>query len=75
MSDDLVTVASFLTIQEANMARGFLESNGVAVFVGAEAMVPLSPIVGSVKLRVREQDVEAVRELLADIEAANNGKR
>jgi hypothetical protein len=69
MSDELVMVASFLTIQEAKMARGFLESNGFAVFLGDEAMVPLSPIVGSVKLRVREQDAEAARELLADVEA------
>jgi hypothetical protein len=69
MSDDLVTVAGFLTIQEAKMARGFLESNGFLVFLGDEAMVPLSPIVGSIKLRVREQDAETVRKLLADIEA------
>ena len=69
MSDDLVTVASFLTIQEAKMARGFLESNGFRIFLADEAMVPLSPIVGSVKLRVREQDTEIVRQLLADVEA------
>ena len=69
MSDDLVTVASFLTIQEAKMVRGFLESNGFAVFLGDEAMVPLSPIVGSVKLCVRGQDAATVRELLAEVEA------
>jgi hypothetical protein len=57
------------------MARGFLESNGFAVFLGDEAMVPLSPIVGSVKLRVPEQDAEPVRERLADVGAANEGKR
>jgi hypothetical protein len=68
MNDDLITVATFLTIQEAKIARGFLESNGFTVFLGDEAMVPLSPIVGSVKLQVREQDAETVRELLAGVD-------
>ena len=69
MSDKLVTVASFLTIQEANMARGFLESNGFIVFLGEDPMVPITPVIGSIGLRVREQDADTVRELLADVEA------
>ena len=69
MSEDLVTVADFLTKQEANMARGFLESNGFEVFLADEAIFQLTPVIGVIKLRVREEDAGTVRELLADVEA------
>ena len=71
MSEGLVTVAKFLTIQEATMARGFLNSNGFEVFLGDGAMLfsHMTPMTGGINLRVREEDAETVLELLADVEA------
>jgi hypothetical protein len=73
MSDELVTVATFMTVQEAVMARGFLEANGVGVFMADEAMSRIAsyliPMTGGIRLQVRREDAETARELLADVES------
>jgi hypothetical protein len=70
MDDEIVTVATFGTAAEAEMARGYLEANGIEVFLGDEAMSRiashLAPMIGGVKLQVRREDEELVRQLLSE---------
>jgi len=61
MGEELVPVASFLTMRDADMARGFLESNGIRVYLADGVMLS-----AGIELRVREEDAEMVREILAD---------
>lgn len=68
MSDQLVTVAIFVTAHEAAMARGFLEANGIDVFLADEAMsrIYLTVVTGGIKLQVRAEDADTARELLSE---------
>ena len=69
MNDELVTVATFVTAHEAAMARGFLEANGIDVFLADEAMsrIYLTVVIGGIKLQVRGEDVDIARELLSEV--------
>ena len=73
MSGGLVTIGEYAFSHEAEMARGFLETNGIEVFVADEAMSRianhLTPIIGGAKLQVREEDAELALQLLADVES------
>ena len=55
------------------MARGFLEANGVDVFLADEAMARianhLAPMIGGYKLQVRREDVDTVVELLGLVQS------
>lgn len=69
MSHGLVTVAGFATAHEAGMARGFLEANGIEVFLADEAMsrIYLAVVTGGIKLQVRGEDAETARQLLSEV--------
>jgi len=73
MNDELVTVTSFGTAHEAELARGFLEANGIDAFLADEAMARianhLTPIIGGYKLQVRQEDVDLVVELLSQVQS------
>jgi hypothetical protein len=67
---ELKTIATYVKAYEAELARGFLESNGIAAFVGDEMIsrvVSYLAIAGGYKLQVRAADEAAARELLASI--------
>jgi hypothetical protein len=71
MSEGLVTVAVFVVVHEAEMARGFLESNGIDVFLADGAMSRiashLTPMIGGIKLQVRQEDADRACELLSEV--------
>ncbi len=68
MDDDLVTIASFSFIHEAELARSSLESEGIPAFVADANIVGinwlLSNAVGGVKLQVRRCDLDLAKEIL-----------
>jgi hypothetical protein len=68
---EIVTVASFSSPSEAQIARGFLESFGIEVLVGDENISRMeNPVlVGGAKLQVRAGDADRARELLAGIKS------
>jgi hypothetical protein len=65
---DLVTVASFLDVPEAQLAKQRLELEGIAAFViGAQTagvMPFLTGPTGGVRIQVAPGDVERAREIL-----------
>ena len=66
---NLVTVANFHTLHEAEFAQTMLKSHGLASFVPdkhvASTGAPLS--YGGVRLQVVESDVEKAKKLLKDL--------
>jgi hypothetical protein len=70
----IVTVASFSSPSEAQIARGFLESFGIEVLVGDENISRMeNPVlVGGTKLQVRDADADTARELLARVKSQSN---
>jgi hypothetical protein len=68
MSDDLVTVASFGTTFEANLAKGELEANEIDAVLKDDNMVNVNPLLtnflGGVKLQVAASDEEEARSIL-----------
>jgi hypothetical protein len=68
VSDELVTVANYLDTTSADIARNYLETEGVQAFVFNEAAATaLSGIAaGGVKLQVPSSEAERARELLAE---------
>jgi hypothetical protein len=68
--DDLVTVASFADVPEAELARERLELEGIAAFVidaqTAGVMPYLTSATGGVRVQVRPTDIERAREILSD---------
>ena len=73
MSDELVTIATFFTATNAALMRGFLEANGIEVFMADENVTRiaghLAPAIGGIKLQVRGSDAETARLLLAQVES------
>jgi hypothetical protein len=69
-NDELVTVVTFGTAHEAEIARGVLETNDIDVFLSDQAISRiashLTPLIGGIKLQVPRQDVDKVRKLLSD---------
>jgi hypothetical protein len=69
---DLVTVAQFTNVLEANVLRNCLESHGVFAFVWGEhlgtAHIFLSIISGGVRVQVRQDQVERAKEIIAAVE-------
>ena len=69
LEENLVTVASFTTPVEAEMARVRLERLGIAAFLGNAAAVGVMPFLGNdlggISLQVLEKDADQARELLA----------
>lgn len=69
MTDKLVTIASFSTPLEANMARLKLESAGIPAFVADEYTIGMnwlySNALGGVKLQVPESMISEAQEIMA----------
>ena len=67
MSRDLVTIAHFNTVIEADMAKSQLDAEGILAFVvnaGAVGVMPYLGPSGGVRLQVAEDDAERAREVL-----------
>lgn len=66
--DGLVTIRQFRDLHEALLAQGTLQSAEIDCLIADDNMVRLdwfiSNLLGGVKLRVRAEDVDAVREIL-----------
>jgi hypothetical protein len=70
VSEDLVSVGSFMTDVEANFIRSQLEEAGVPAYVEGEAAAGLGPIAGSVtgaRVLVARRDVRRALALLTDV--------
>ncbi|MDB4993811.1 MAG: phosphatidylinositol-4-phosphate 5-kinase [Myxococcaceae bacterium] len=69
VQETLVTVATFTTPVEAEMARVRLERLGIPAFLGNAIAVGVMPYLGNdlggISLQVLEKDAEQARELLA----------
>ena len=69
MSRDLVTIARFNTVIEADMAKSQLDAEGILAFVanaGTAGLMPYLSAGGGVSLQVADDDVERAREVLLD---------
>ena len=68
MADELVTIAKFLTMGEAKLAQGKLNSVGIAAQVRDENMVKLHMAIalGGIRLQVRDSQVVRALEVLDD---------
>lgn len=68
MTESLVTVATFPTAMEANLAKGCLEAAGIPAFLADEQMVGMNwhmaILLGGVKLQVGPDDAEEAVEIL-----------
>jgi hypothetical protein len=66
--DDVITIATFSTTVEAEIAKSRLESEGIASFLGnelASGLMPfLGPGLGGVSLQVAKHDVTRAKEIL-----------
>jgi hypothetical protein len=67
--DDLITVASFPDVAEAELARERLELEGIRAFVidaqTAGVMPFLTNAIGGIRVQVEPQDAERAKEILA----------
>ena len=68
--DDLVTIATFSSTVDAELAKSRLESEGISAALGnelASGLMPfLGPGLGGVTLQVANHDVERAKEVLGD---------
>ncbi|MDP9002708.1 MAG: DUF2007 domain-containing protein [Myxococcota bacterium] len=66
--DDLVTVASFPDVAEAELAKARLELEGIRAFVIDGQIVGVMPFLtnatGGVRVQVEPRDVDRAREIL-----------
>jgi hypothetical protein len=67
-AEEMVTVERFESPTEAQMAKGMLESAGVACFLAGENVNSLMSGVLTVQLQVKAEDEGAAREMLAGAE-------
>jgi uncharacterized paraquat-inducible protein A len=76
MSDKLITVRTFQTLTEAEMARMLLESEGLRVFLLDTGIVNfnwfLGNAVGYIKLQVPESEAQRAVELLERIQESGS---
>jgi hypothetical protein len=61
----VVLLESFANSISAHMAKNQLEAAGIACFISNENR-PYGPISGGVRLHVRQQDLEAARQVLSE---------
>ena len=68
MSEGVTTIARFMRLEEALVARGVLESAGIECFLADENMMhiagPHGLVLGGVRLQVTDSDAQAAGELL-----------
>lgn len=71
---DLVAIASFENLSEAEVARNLLEAEGIAVVIRDQPLASLLPPIalanGGLTLLVAEDVVERAREVLASPDSA-----
>jgi len=63
--DKIVVFNTFLNVNEAHLVKGLLESHGIKSFLFDELAVTFVPLVGGVRLMVRESDLAEARQVLA----------
>ena len=61
----MVTLSNFPNVQDASIAQGMLEANGIPSVVSDQNNLYV-PIFGGVSLLVREEDLERARQLLRE---------
>jgi hypothetical protein len=66
MSDELVTVAEFNMVFDAEMAKDYLEDNDIKASVVGDDLIAISPAVGKtmVEVKVFAKDVERAKGIL-----------
>jgi hypothetical protein len=65
MSDELVTVATYSTMSEAEAAKVTLEAQGIRVLLDDMDWMALGVSAANLKLQVNQEDLEPAAELLA----------
>jgi hypothetical protein len=65
--EELVTIAKFLEPVNAQLAKGVLESAGIASFLQGENANSMMAFAFRARLQVERRDEVAARELLADL--------
>ena len=68
MSDDIVTVARFLNVVQADLAKAELQLAGIEAFV-LDANAPYTAQEGAIQLQVRESDEARALEVLKGVDA------
>ena len=66
--DDLVTVATFGSAIEADMAKSMLASEGINALLGGGVSLGLMPFLAAgqgIEVKVAQRDAERAREILA----------
>lgn len=74
-SDELVTIARFISQPELDIARGYLESEGIPSWAPEEHLVGSTGglygiAVGGMRLQVRARDAERATRLIKEIDEA-----
>jgi len=66
MSDELVTVAEFDMVFDAEMAKDYLEDNDIKASIVGDDLIAISPAVGKtmVEVKVFEKDAERAKGVL-----------
>lgn len=77
--DNLIEIISFTYPHEAHLAKGYLESHGIEIFLKDEMIVQVnnfySNAVGGVKLMIKESDYEQGLQLLKENGYIKNNKQ
>ena len=68
----LVTIARFERLYVANLAKGFLENEGISAFISGERGARRGGGFAEVHLQVRRPDEERAREILAQMEEVDD---
>lgn len=68
MAEDLVTVATFRHLAEAEIARLFLEEEGIHVAAAQNTDAVLGDVLGKVELQVPSSEAEQATQLLSTLE-------
>ena len=69
MSEQLITIDTFTHDGRAHICKTKLESEGIECFIAGEHSASIGyPLVGEVRLRVKESDVERAVEILHNVE-------
>ena len=73
MTETFVTIARFQYSSEAQIVKGRLESDGIAVFLRDNITIDTDPLVsnaiGGIKLKVRAEDEKEAKKILRSIKA------
>jgi len=71
MSDELVTIAEYETVYEAQVVSDELEANSIKSMVVGEDLKMVSPLVGpsTIEVKVFQADVEKAQAVIKDMES------